>query len=242
MRFYIFFILSLGLATAAVETTPETAQLRFRTLACFGTVAPEIYYQNKPNQYQLIVSETNGRSPFYNLYAVRDSITFYTKTKDPQTGKDRFVPATSIDIKGKGLTPLLLFFASRDQPSGFSILALADDPEKLPPGHFQYVNLTTRAIRLLLNQEKVTINAGESLIAPPPSGGSTVNVAMAVYNEDSPVLLYSNIWPKQIQLRNLVLIYLSSETASGFSVKRLTDYPIAWKPQPAAGKPVGQGL
>jgi hypothetical protein len=232
MRFLSLVFLFLGLVNATWAQVENPIRLRFRTINCLGASPVELYYKAKENQYLIVSSDSESRSPYYNLAYQTDAIVLYRKQTDPKTGKDTYNPVLSVDIKGKGHTPLLLFLPDPTSPLKFKARALADDGDSVPGGYYHYINLTPRPIRMALNKTNTTIPADSALITAPPEDGTNINVAMGVFYEGSTVLLYSNIWNKDKRVRSLVLIYLSPETDSGFCVKRIIDYPNAWKPEP----------
>jgi len=224
-------ILFLLVISAVMAVGAESAVVRFRAVSCLGAVPTEMYYKSKDNQYELIITYPESRSPFYNIYYSSQAIGLYQKTNDPKAGKDGYNQIGTVDIKGKGHTPLLLFLPDKNAPLGITARAMRDDADSVPAGSYHFVNLTTRPILVAMNKSGLSIPPGGDVITPPPNDNKNINVVMGVSYEGSTKLLYTNVWGREDKITTLVLIYANPEANNAFCASRIIDYPSTWKPQ-----------
>ncbi|MEM1082816.1 MAG: hypothetical protein AAGI48_01740 [Verrucomicrobiota bacterium] len=200
--FLAFLVLSLSASAANLRIIPWDEEVAERKLSiAYGKKVEETGYLHP-----------DARSQAIKIPAEAPNLRLETPDRLDDEGKPL---AIKLNIPSGVRTPLLLILPDKKAPTGLRTMIIEDDLSSFKWGTFRMFNVTKKPLVFRWDKKAKTIEPGWKSTSIEP-GGNSRNMEIFLYlkgNLEKP--FYTAVWEHRSDMRQLVFMVPSSNTALG---------------------------
>ncbi|MGB0371415.1 MAG: hypothetical protein ACPGN3_08690 [Opitutales bacterium] len=203
-RIFLFAWVFFGICSRAYPQD-EIVEIDFQVISMSGTLR-SLVYENGDGQRSPILAYETSRSFVYE-YRGAPVLNLYEKD-----AVEEALPVASVDLAQAGKKNLMI--VSEGSNGTYSVVLIRDDPDTHPLGSYRFFNTIGNLIAISANEDRYMVEPWSSKVVQgfePGSDDIRCRIRVAIHDNDSWEMLYTNTWIGSASERYLVIIEKNAE-------------------------------